>query len=372
MKLSNFILISFLIFNNIYAVDFSGHFKLYGIRQDVAGKTANRSSLQGMGKIQAMTELSEKTKAEFAYEVTTLTDKPLPHTSPDSNYRIKDLDFYLHDEKYSKDYKTRLSQNLNLFNISHSFQQLDLNVGRMPIAFGAAKSINPTDVLTPFSFSTIDKEERTGVDTINAKIPINNLSIIEIGVVLGENAKDENNAYYIRPKLNFNEYDVSFTAMHFSEMNLLGFDLQHPINDAGFWIEGAYVDQTNFRVNDFLRFTTGIDYKFQNSIYFATEYHYNGARNNSSTFNPLNFIYLKSNNYFILTSSYEFTPLVIGNLQSYNNMDDKSSFSLFKIDYNVKENYYLTLGTYRSVGDDHSTEFGKLGHTYFASMRYYY
>jgi hypothetical protein len=188
MKLSKLVLILTLFPFQAIAVDWSGHLKLYSIRQDVAGKNSNRSSLQGMGKIQAISDLSEKTKAEFAYEITTLTDKPLPHTSPDTNYRIKDLDFYLHDEKYSKDYKTRISQNLNRFNISHSFQQLDLNVGRMPISFGAAKSINPTDVLTPFSFSTIDKEEKTGVDTINAKIPINNLSIVEVGVVLGENA----------------------------------------------------------------------------------------------------------------------------------------------------------------------------------------
>lgn len=372
MKLSKFLFINLFIASPLFAYDLSGHLKLYGIRQDVAGKAANRSTLQGMAKIQAITDLSEKTKAEISYELTTLTDKPLPHTTPESHYRIKDINYYIHDEKYSKEFKTRVSQNLNRFNLSHSFEMLDLNVGRMPIAFGAAKSINPTDVLTPFSFSTIDKEERTGVDTINAKIPLNNLSLIEVGIVLGEDAKDENNAYYVRPKLNINEFDISFTAMRFSEMNLLGFDLQHPINDAGFWFEGSYLDQTNVHVNDFLRLTTGIDYKFQSSLYFATEYHYNGARNNSSTFNPLNFIYLKSNNYFILTSSYEFTPLVVGNLQSFNNMDDKSSFTLFKLDYNAKENYYLTLGTYRSVGDDHSTEFGKLGHTYFASLRYYF
>jgi len=372
MKLNNFLYISLLAASPAYSFDLSGHFKLYGIRQDITGKTANRSSFQGMGKIQAITDLSANTKAEIAYELSTLTDKPLPHTTPENNYRIKDLKYYLHDEKYSKEYKTRISQNLNRFNLSHRFDSLDLNIGRMPIAFGAAKSINPTDVLTPFSFSTIDKEERTGVDTINAKIPFNNLSLMEVGVVLGENAKDENNAYFLRPKLNINEYDISFTLMRFTEINLIGFDLQHPINDAGFWLETSYLDQTNSRVSDFFRLTTGIDYKFQNSLYFATEYHYNGARNNSSTFKPLNFIYLKSNNYFILTSNYEFTPLVVGSLQSYNNLDDKSSFTLFKIDYNAKENYYLTLGTYRSVGDDHNTEFGKLGHTYFASMRYYF
>jgi hypothetical protein len=63
----------------------------------------------------------------------------------------------------------------------------------------------------------------------------------------------------------------------------LGFELTHPISDAGFWIEGSYLDQvTGF--DNYVRVTTGLDYKFKNSLYAAVEYHYNGAGDLTRTY----------------------------------------------------------------------------------------
>jgi hypothetical protein len=358
--------------NFAHAVDFSGNLKAFGISKDLVSRTDNLNSLQLSTKFQAISSLNEFTKIEIAYELLSVTEKPLPHVTPTQNYRVSDLNYYLHDEAYSNDYKTNLIQNLNRLNLNMNFQYADLSIGRMPIAFGSAKSINPTDVLTPFAVNTIDKEERIGVDAAFIKIPINELSLIEVGFVGGNDLESKNNAKFIRPKFNFSGYDIAFSFMNFKEKNLVGFDLQHSIQDAGFWFESAYVDQTNFRVNDFIRITTGVDYKFSNTLYLAGEYHYNGASGNSATFSPLEFIYLRDFDYFILTSSYEFTPLLTGSIQSYVNLKDKSNLSSLKLDYNFKENLYLSLGSYLSTGNTKTSEFGRYGQQYYSSIRFYY
>lgn len=369
LKLSFLLLLS----NLVYASDFSGNFKLYGIDNNIIGNNEDRKNLQFSSKLQYNKEIITNLKFEIAYELLFDYGKPIAHSEPEPSYRVSDFNIYLKNYKAQNNYKTLISQNLNRFNLNSSFEHFDISIGRMPIAFGSAKSINPTDVLSPFSIATIDKEEKTGLDAVVIKAPINNLSLIESGFIAGKDFDSKKNAYYIRPKINFMEFDTAFTLMHFKESTLIGFDLQHSIKDAGFWFESSYIDQNLTNRKDFIRLTTGIDYKFQNTLYLAGEYHYNGAAlNNLLVSNPYDYIYLKQKHYFILSSNYEFTPLIVGNLQSYISLHDQSSLTALKIDYNIIENTYLSLGHYRSLGDDYKTEFGRYGQVYYLACRYYY
>lgn len=355
-----------------FASDFSGNVKFYGINRDLIGNYDNQINYQLSSKFQYNKEVISNLKFELAYEVLMDHAKPIIHTEPEPNYRIKDLNIYLHNERPNSNYKTIVSQNLNRLNLNSSFEKFDLSLGRMPVAFGSAKSINPTDVLAPFSLATLDKEEKIGLDALIIKSSINSTSLVEAGFVMGHDLESKKNAYYLRPKLNFNEFDMAITLMHFKDKNLLGFDLQHPIKDAGFWFEASFTDVNQRGLNDFLRFTSGLDYKFQNTLYLAGEYHYNGAAINNLSLSPFDFIYLKNKHYFIITSSYEFTPLLTGSLQSYYGAKDQSSLSSLKLEYNMIENAYLNLGSYRSIGDDQRSEFGRYGQVYYLACRYYY
>lgn len=364
-----------LYFMKAAASDFSGNFKAFGISRDLPLYDSLENTLQLSTKVQYLTSFSEKTNFEIAYELTTFTEKPKAHSNQKFSYRAVDFKPYLHDEKPNRDYKTLLSHNLNRFNLNTKLELLDVNIGRMPIAFGSAKSINPTDVLAPFAINTIDKEERTGVDALQFKIPYSELALIEVGIIAGDDFEKTKSAAYVRPRFNFNEFEVILTAMNFKEKNLIGFDIQHPVSDAGFWFESAYVDQKPlpmFGVNDFFRLTTGIDYKFASTLYLSGEYHFNGASENNNPLNPLDFIYLRDKHYFIVTASYEFTPLVVGSVQTYYNQKDHSTLSLLKADYNIKDDAYISVGSFYSTGNKRIDEFARLGKTFYTSLRYYY
>lgn len=357
------------------SMEVTGNAKLYGIRKDLPQLPTARNSLQASTKIQSLYTFNDSTKLESAYEFFINIEKPVTHTNKIADYRVIDFKPYLHDEQATSETKILLMHNLNRLNFNLNTTVGDFAIGRQPIAFGSSKSINPTDTLTPFAINTIDKEERNGVDAFVHKLALNELSVLETGVVIGEDAKKEKSAIYLRPRFNIEKLEVVFSAMYFKEKKLIGLDLQHPIEDAGFWFETAFVDQKKVartNVADFWRTTTGVDYKFASSLYLAFEYHHNGASGKTNVRDPLSFIYLRDKHYFILTSSYEFTPLITGSIQNYYNTHDQSNLSALKIDYNYSDNVYFNLGSFYSIGHKNNTEMGRLGKTFYTSVRYYY
>lgn len=365
--------------SNVYAsLEWSGNLKAFAINKDLPSYPDSRNSLQLSTKNAVLYSLNEQTKLEAAYEFTLLNEQPTSHQNIISAYRLVDFKPYLHDESPSNEHKTLVLHNLNRFNLNLNTSLGDFVIGRVPIAFGSSKSLNPTDVLTPFALNTIDKEERMGVDALVYKRALGEISFLELGSVLGKEAKSELSAVYVRPRFNIDEYEITLTAMRFKEKNLLGLDLQHPIKDAGFWFETAFVEQDSKErtrldpKNDFWRVTTGVDYKFQSSLYLSGEYHYNGSSGKLNPVRLLDFIYLRDEHYFILTTSYEFTALLIGSLQSYYNTHDQSSLNIFKLEYNLSDNAYLSAGSFWSVGNASSSEFGRTGKTHYASVRFYY
>lgn len=355
-----------------HAYSLSGNFKSYPIVKDLVHIDRFDRTWLNSAKIQWQNSFFDGLKVEAGYELTTVLEKYPPLAPTIQSYRALDLDYYLHENYNPGHYETNFAQNLNRLNVAYSFNYGDLILGRQPIAFGSAKSINPTDVLTPFAINTIDKEERTGIDALVVKIPIKDYILVEAAAVEGNKLKAENSAYYIRPKLNIDQYDIAFTLMEFKKNDLIGIDLQHPLYDAGVWLEAAYVNQAPPHLKDFIRATMGGDYKFTNSLYMAFEYHYNGASmGNSYTYSP-EYIYLRDYHYGIGTFSYEFMPLLTGTMQTYFNVQHGSAFSSLKLDYNLSENSYLSLGTYLGLGDKLKTEFGKYGRIYYSSFRYYF
>ncbi len=377
-KKSFFLLLSFFITSTFANIEWAGNIKGFGINKDLPTFSKSRNSLQISNKNSLLFSFNDSLKFEAAYELTALHEKPTAHTNTVPSYRIDDFKPYLHDEQTNNQHKTLLLHNLNRLNLNLSSTIGDFILGRTPIAFGSSKSLNPTDVLTPFALNTIDKEERTGVDAIVYKKSLGEISFLEIGTVLGKEFKKDLSAFYLRPRFNYNEYEITLTAMNFKEKNLFGFDLQHPISDAGFWLESAFIDQKSEQrtltdpKKDFFRLTSGIDYKFQSSLYLSGEYHFNGASGKTSRIRPLDFIYLRDKHYLISTASYEFTALLSGTLQSYYNTHDQSSLNLLKLEYSLTDNSYLSAGSFWSIGNESSSEFGRTGKTHYISARFYY
>ena len=101
------------------------------------------------------------------------------------NYRLTDLDTNLLDN----DNKNPLYQNLDRLNFQVQMDAGDLTIGRQAISFGSARIINPTDIFLPFDVRTFNTEYRNGVDALRFQRPWGDLGEIDIGIVLGKDAK---------------------------------------------------------------------------------------------------------------------------------------------------------------------------------------
>jgi hypothetical protein len=48
----------------------------------------------------------------------------------------------------------------------------DIFIDRQAVAWGSGRLFNPTDVVTPYAFNELDKEERLGVDAVRVRVTL--------------------------------------------------------------------------------------------------------------------------------------------------------------------------------------------------------
>lgn len=368
-KLFYFILLSFSL--TIHAMEYSGSVKSFPQVTKYPNRSSHHEKLQNVFKIQLENAINDQWHLESMLELSSHTETHSRFLKKSPDYRIKDFSPYLKKPENFKSKSTSLETNLNKLNLNYKHQKFDFSFGRQINTFGVSKTISPNDILVPTQINSLDKEDRTGIDSINLKIPLDELSIIESGIVLGKDLDQNNGAIFIRPKLHIEEWDIAFMAMEFKEDRLLGLEVQHPYLEAGWFLETQWVETHEKYLKDFTRTTFGFDYKFSNSFYYSLEYHYNGSSINNTTKMPKDFIFLKNNHYTALTHNYELTPLLISSSQNYYNFKDHSLLTHQKIDYNLTENSYLGMGIYLGLGPKNS-EFKNFGTTYYSSIRYYF
>lgn len=313
-------------------------------------------------------------------------------------YRAADLDSRLYPSGGDSIKHFALDQNLDRAMVTIHTKPADIIIGRQPIAWGSARGVNPTDVLAPFTFETLDTEDRIGIDAVRTRIPLGTLSEIDAGYVLGKDFKFENGAFYGRAAFHIHNTDVSLLIMDFRENLLAGVDLAGAIGGAGFWVETAYVSVDAFsghdtgRRDDYVSASTGIDYSMGSDSYVFLEYHFNGAGAShpsdylNSFLKPAyteGSIYLMGRHYLIPGIFYQLSPLIGISASSLINVTDPSIFIAPQLEYNVAPNTYVSAGSFIGIGRkpaieqagypaDLRSEFGGYPNIYFASFRYYF
>jgi hypothetical protein len=314
------------------------------------------------------------------------------------SYRAVDLDPDLYPSEPGAVRHFALGQNLDRASVTLRFSSADFTVGRQAIAWGSARVINPTDVLAPFTFETLDTEDRIGVDAVRARIPLGTLSEIDAGYVFGKDLEFGNSAFFARTGLNAARTDFSVLFMGFRENLLLGFDLARPVGRAGFWLETAYVfadalggENAGVQENYF-RASSGVDYNLTGNTYGFIEYHFNGAgaalpRDYVKQYAEVAYtegsVYLMGRHYLIPGLAWQYNPLVSFTFQSLIHMTDPSVFLAPQVEYNIASDIYLDAGAFVGVGRKPDignilepvvlrSEFGGYPNIYFASLRRYF
>ena len=337
----------------------------------------------------------------FAYDFTPRVQDPsLFSQSPfaigtaSSRYRVADFDSLLYPGKDEPMGSVGIYHNLDRAAVQFSTDFADISIGRDAIAWGAARIINPTDVVAPFNYDQLDTEDRVGVDAVRIRIPVGILGEVDTGYIFGTNFDFDKSAIFLRTQLNAAETDFSILLLEFQRDLLVGLDIARGIGGAGFWLETAYVftdpfDDRRIASDDYLRTSFGLDYSFSGETYAFIEYHFNGA----GTDKPDNYltnldrsaytrggVYLLGVHYLAPGISHQLTPLISISGQMLFNLSDPSTWIAPQIAYNIAEDIHLSVGGFISLGkrpkDDDLTqlpsEFGSYPNLFFSSFRVYF
>jgi hypothetical protein len=371
---------------------FSGYIKSFAVAQDEISNDlfSVNNIYQSQNSFRLMWEhFGDTAVYQIHYEVSPVfVSRQFPiegqtFSAVGDSYRLTDLKSSLSDEGD----KTQVYQNLDRLNVQWQFDRGDLTIGRQAISFGAARFINPTDIFLPFNVQTLNQEYRTGVDAIRFQSPLGELGELDIGVVLGEDAKPENSAAFVQMRGNVAGNDLNFNVTRFAEQTMVGTGIQSALWDFGFWFEIAGVNGDV----DYIRTSVGLDYAPSENTFVMLEYHYNGAGSDTpaeylSLFSTIPYqrggVFLLGQDYIMPSISFQLSPLWGLAMQAVYNLNDDSAFISASAEFNVVEDFYMDFGYYHFIGDKLGTtetgmpvlgsEYGSNPNVLYASLRFYF
>jgi len=393
------------------AVDFtySGYLKSYALAQDeieikdspqqfdnsFQSQNALRLMAGGFTENNGNIEIHYEVQPVYYSETSQINDSGglgSTFSTGSNRYRYKDIDTTINNDPMSDDDHIVVWQNLDRLNYQYGNDYGDFTIGRQVVAFGSARFINPTDIFIPFTIQTLNQEYRAGIDALRYQADLGDFAILDTGVIVGEDGKEENSAAFIRGKNSINGNDIEAMFIKLDESWLLGGGIERALGDFGFWFETAYMQMNNNATNDYWRSSIGSDYALNESVILMLEYHYNGAGSS----NPDDYlqllsqepyqkagIFLLGKHYLIPAISWVVTPLVNVNASSFLNVSDQSVFINLSSEVSWSDNLYSDLGTYLSYGDgleyqaptqqiSFGSEFGAYPLSFYASLRYYF
>jgi len=337
---------------------------------------------------------AESFSLEFAYELLPrLRDNHAVFKDPAAtepalpSYRAFDLDDMIGPEDESSGSRFLLSQNLDRLFLTLRTHSYDLYAGRQPVAFGSARVINPTDIIAPFTYNTIAKEELTGVDAVRIRRPLAEMGEFDMGLVFGDEFKIKESAAFLRLKAYQLKTDITFMTMIFRENLLAGVDIARSIGEAGAWLEAAEVFANaadDYRPDEnYFRLSIGSDYSFTEKIYAYIEYHYNGAGGErKENYGPSSHdtaftdgaVYLLGRHYLAPGFTYEIMPLLSFSGNALINLNDSSVLLSPVLEYSMMQDVYANLGAFIGMGDSSKpeSEFALYPDVYYSALNFYF
>lgn len=181
------------------------------------------------------------------------------------------------------------------WSVSHNLDRLalkvalpfgDLTVGRQVLSWGTGRVWNPTDVLSPFPPTVIDREVRRGFDAARLAIPLGETGQLDLLYLPQQRPEDMGGV--ARVQLNVIGWDASLSAGKYVDDLVFGADLVGDIGPIGVHAEGAYTLQlTGLQPGGtlgigehFFRGVVGGEWKPHEKVVLMLEYSFNGYGSN--------------------------------------------------------------------------------------------
>jgi hypothetical protein len=258
----------------------------------------------------------------------------------------------------------------------------DLVFGKQQIAWGTGYAYNPTDVWN--IKDPLDPEgNKIGVTALNLTYYFGDNSSLSMIGVPGSNF--DHWKYGARIKSTLSRYEYSFSAIRdksddgsllgLKERLLFGTDFAGEMfYGIGVFGEAAVSDSLD------LQLSTGIDYTFENGLYFLGEYYYNSLGSKTPDEYDLDsFVKITggemsglAQNYIASYLSYTFFNDYTASLLTSVNLDDESSVFVPSIEYAFHPNVILNFNCSVFAGSSGRSEYGGLLNRFSLSVKGYF
>ncbi|MCC7112675.1 MAG: hypothetical protein IT382_25515 [Deltaproteobacteria bacterium] len=197
--------------------------------------------------------------------------------------RLFDFEPWLVDEG-----ALRVQHNLDRLLLRWQTPDFALTLGRQALSWGTGRLWNPTDLLSPFSPTDVDREVRRGVDAARLSLPLHETTQMEILWLPQPTLEDQ--GFVVRVQTNLWQTDVSGSVAKYVDDLVLGADLAGDLGPLGVHGEVAWtlpvvdlrLDEPDPELGgarvegDFVRAVAGLDWRPLEELVLGGEYYFNG------------------------------------------------------------------------------------------------
>lgn len=236
----------------------------------------------------------------------------------------------------------------------------DLTIGRQVLSWGTGRFFNPTDVLSPFPPTVIDREVRRGFDAVRLAVALGDTT--QLDLLWLPQPKPEDNGGVVRFQTNLLGWDGSLSAGKYVRDFVFGFDLVGDVGPVAVHAEGAYTLEwleSGGLGEHFFRGVAGVDFRPHEKVLVTAEYAFNGygSRDASRYAQILTSrralrgeLFGAGMHVLAVATNFRANDLLSASLSVLCNVTDPSALAFAAVEYSLTQVVLLRGGAYVPIG----------------------
>ncbi|MEW5738685.1 MAG: hypothetical protein AB1938_07140 [Myxococcota bacterium] len=273
--------------------------------------------------------------------------------------RLVELSSVLVDEP-----NLRIEQNLDRLALKLALPFGDLTVGRQVLSWGTGRLWNPTDVLSPFPPTVVDREVRRGFDAVRLAVAIDETT--QLDLLYLPQPRPEDNGGVARLQANIKGWDASVSFGKYVSDLVIGADFVGDVGPVAVHGEGAYtlgllgLSGGGVSVGEhFFRGVAGVDWRPHDKLLLMAEYHFNGygadspegyAQKLSSSRVVRGEVFGAGRHYLGLAATWMQSEIFSATLSTLVNLADPSVLLVPALEYSFEQSVLVRAGGYVPLG----------------------
>lgn len=319
-----------------------------------------------------------------------------PPSSISSGLAVSKSRYFLPLQFDIADHEDYLSEaRLDRFNLSFDLGNAEVTIGRQPVTWGEGYFWPALDLFSPFSPKQIDRDYKSGVDSVKINLPLGNLSELEvIGGILGSSLERDGSIGALL-RWNLGNVDVGFMGGSFHRDNLGGVFLSADVRGTGVRGEITYTssgDSRDILLNreNFWRGSFGITRQLTPFISVTSELAFNGYGADGPDDYELWYLSDRMTRgdingygrcYWGTSFNHQLHPLLIGTFTSLVNFTDSSILLTPSVIWSISDNSDILAGGEFGIGEGlketggqpvMGSEYGSVPATVFVALKVYF